>query len=260
MKNRFWEYYLIRYLAGTIFGVIILFYLFYNYHDYIGNSFQFKSKDGEEIHQEVYSLLFNTTFEFEGVSPDKVRLDNREVVVETSKENSSLARVAEITVNEVTVLSMVILLVAGFLYMYISSMFVLFLHTFRFIIFGLIKGGRKSRLYVFYLILSRVRAVGKQSIKEETNKNNKEDNSKEPSKKERWVNEYVESYRHLREHGNAFGILLSEMLFAYFLIKTDFKIYGLALWILIGFLSWWVATYMEVKLQKNHEHRFRKEN
>lgn len=211
MKNRFWEYYLIRYLAGTIFGVAIIAYLLVNYSDKIGDRF-YNNKNHTNIRDVVISYLFDTTYYFNAPFPEKFRLDNNEVIlISSEKDNMSNNDSRTIRKNEVNVLSMIILSVVGFLYMYISSALVLFFHTFRFVLLYLIKGGRKSSLYEFYLILSRTRARGKEEVRiQGTNK----------GEGGYWINEYVESYRHLREHGNAFGILLSELLFAIFLIKN----------------------------------------
>lgn len=256
MKNRFWEYYLIRYLAGTIFGVAIVMYLFTNYSEDIGNSF-YKDEYHNNIQNVVNSYLFDTTYFFEGLSPDKIRLDNNELVIGNTINNETIYNGNRtIRKNEVTVLSMITLAVVGFLYMYISSAVVLFFHTFRFLITCLIKGGRKSYLYEFYMILSRTRAKGKQAVSKKTD----DTEDMKEFKGEYWISEYVESYRHLREHGNAFGILLSELAFALFLIKTNFQMGWIAGWLALGFISWWVATYMEIKLQKNHIHRFKKEH
>ena len=257
VKNRFWEFYLVRYLAGTIFGVVILFYLFHNYNEEISRSF-YGDSTSVDITQSLNKFLFYTQFDFEGVTLDKVKLDNNELLLQSSTTNGQ-DRGSKVSVlkNEVTILSMVIVVVAGFLFMYISSMLVLFLHTVRYRIYGLVRGGRGSPLFYFYLVLSGTRARGKQyeligtaETPEQAQVQLQEEQSRA------WVNEYVESYRHLREHGNAFGILISEIAFAGYLIITDFNVRWLMGWLALGFFSWWVASYLEVKLERNHTHIF----
>ncbi|MFT4170911.1 MAG: hypothetical protein QM639_00005 [Rhodocyclaceae bacterium] len=62
----------------------------------------------------------------------------------------------------------------------------------------------------------------------------------------RETQEYVESYRHLREHGNAFLIVLLELLLGGALYYSPFR-WGLVLmfWIAPAALVWFVATYLE---------------
>ena len=63
--------------------------------------------------------------------------------------------------------------------------------------------------------------------------------------------EYVESYKHLREHGNAFFILIMEMALATMLYAIESPIYSavlVAVWVMPAFLVWFVGTYLEMSL------------
>ncbi len=72
--------------------------------------------------------------------------------------------------------------------------------------------------------------------------------------------EYIESYRHLREHGNAFIILVYEFILGYTLLNipsipgydTEILV-GLiiCLWVLPAALIWIAGTIMEYKLEDN---------
>lgn len=92
MGNRFWEFYLVRYLAGTIFGILVIFYLFVNFNTQILNAYIGKSD--EQTVKAVITFLFGEKL-------------------------------------ELNVFSSIVLAVLGFLYMYISSMFILILHAIR---------------------------------------------------------------------------------------------------------------------------------
>ncbi|MBB6183535.1 hypothetical protein [Oleiagrimonas soli] len=63
--------------------------------------------------------------------------------------------------------------------------------------------------------------------------------------------EYVESYRHLREHGNAFGIMLFELILG-LSIASVANIYSVALillaWIAPAVFVWLVATVLEIRM------------
>lgn len=66
-----------------------------------------------------------------------------------------------------------------------------------------------------------------------------------------WVKEYVESYRHLREHGNAFLIILMEVILATALYEADstIRFFTLAIiWITPATFSWFLGTWLEFKL------------
>lgn len=65
------------------------------------------------------------------------------------------------------------------------------------------------------------------------------------------VAEYVESYRHLREHGNAFSILIAELLLCLILVILPNKFFAipvLLIWMLPSSLVWLIGTILESKL------------
>jgi hypothetical protein len=81
---------------------------------------------------------------------------------------------------------------------------------------------------------------------------------------ELWVNEYVESYRHLREHGNAFLIILMEVILAAALYAaggcqggcrpphtadTTIRFFTVAvIWIVPATFSWFLGTWLEFQI------------
>ena len=67
----------------------------------------------------------------------------------------------------------------------------------------------------------------------------------------RQVTEYVESYRHLREHGNAFSILLAEVVLGFVLVSLPNQLSAVAvlfIWMLPASASWLLGTALESKL------------
>ena len=62
------------------------------------------------------------------------------------------------------------------------------------------------------------------------------------------VDEYVESYRHLREHGNAYAILALEFALAFALVSVRsprFAVAAVVLWLLPSTCSWLVGSALE---------------
>jgi len=203
-SNRWWESYLVRYLAGNIFAVFVVFYLFVNHGNKIAE--QFCSTDFS--HQ--YSICKNDESNNSNFTKEVFSLVFKKV--ETTK-----------TTTEITFVSLLVMVVFGFLYMYISSIPIYFTHIFRF-------GGSTFKEY-------KKSASMRDKIKKK-----KKHYSYDISPT------YIESYKHAREHGNAFGIILMEMLFALYLICTDFSIYGLVLWLSFGFSGWFLGIWLEKKM------------
>jgi hypothetical protein len=66
-----------------------------------------------------------------------------------------------------------------------------------------------------------------------------------------FVTEYVQSYRHMREHGNAFSIIILEVALTYLLVRAaTYKeaVIITVLWVAPGALAWFVATSLEFRL------------
>lgn len=301
MGTRFWEFYLVRYLLGTIFAIVILFYLVINYNDEITKSFLFTVsqktnilEDKDTIRSNISSFLFDTTYSFELKSIKGIFKD------------IDLGESIKITQNGVSVLAAIIIAISGFLYMYFSSMIILVAHGIRSVLFSY-RLNKKNKpaddwkftllfwsccylfiiiiillginiipkpmfimsiiiiifsliffiypnVHKFYQSLSFYRSEEKAKIelknsenyfdKEKIKVKNSQNIIKNSSTK---TKEYIESYKHLREHGNAFGIIVCEIIFAGWLILWDFSFWAILCWCLIGFSSWILGSYLEVR-------------
>lgn len=65
------------------------------------------------------------------------------------------------------------------------------------------------------------------------------------------ISEYVESYRHLREHGNAFSILLAEVTLGFILVSLPSKLSSVPvffIWMLPASACWLIGTILESRL------------
>jgi hypothetical protein len=72
-------------------------------------------------------------------------------------------------------------------------------------------------------------------------------------KEESAVKEYVESYQHLREHGNAFLILLLEVILAaaLYAANTPTRFFGLlVIWIIPAGYVWYLGTWLEAGIDQ----------
>lgn len=112
----------------------------------------------------------------------------------------------------------------GLAYCYIASGPILFLHAVR----GWLT--EEKGIYKYYSKLSKKRA--------------KRNDSKV-------VKEYVESYKHLREHGNAFLIVFFELLLGMILFFSSLIgiIIAILIWVALAASVWVIGTYLETKLK-----------
>jgi hypothetical protein len=66
-----------------------------------------------------------------------------------------------------------------------------------------------------------------------------------------WVPDYIESYRHLREHGNAFAILFLEFALGLVLASAPHRVVAIlavVLWLLPSTCSWYIGSLLETEL------------
>jgi hypothetical protein len=225
-NNRWWESYLVRYLLGNIFAILILFYLFINYDKQISKSFcktnnQIckKIEDNKTtLSKELYGLIFQSSKEISG--SNKLLMDK--TIIITDKNNNNYT----IVTTDVDFISLIIIGIFAFLYMYISSILIYIIHIFR---------GGIFNFYKFYKESAKIRdGIEKENIDDSTNK--------------KVTKTYIESYKHLREHGNAYSIVLMELLFTFLLICFDFSIYFLICWLMVGAIGWLVGFYLETQM------------
>ncbi|EJL46450.1 hypothetical protein BAG01nite_35150 [Brevibacillus agri] len=307
--NRFWEFYLVRYLLGTIFGIVILFYLIINYDAAITKAF-YPDPKCQSVKSDVYNLLFSTTYGLEGRGANEIlKIIGSDDLID--RQNESI----EIKVTGFPILAAIILAVSGFLYMYFSSMLILILHGIRSLVFFYpIKPTWKyfahCLLAIFFMLVIWIFSpmiidnqyekhwgTGKhlisltvlsgffvllmftfsfiQQFYEQLSASRTKDNQEAPRKyhsfrmrvnrgemyvqkrnfskenKQSQSEDYVESYKHLREHGNAFGIIVCEILFAFWLISWDFEFWAILYWCLFGFMAWFLGSYLEIKKVDN---------
>lgn len=75
------------------------------------------------------------------------------------------------------------------------------------------------------------------------------------AKDKKQIDEYVESYRHLREHGNAFFVIPLEIILGCALFKVSSISHAaiiIFVWVIPAVTVWFMATYLESKLGEVH--------
>lgn len=306
-NDRWWESYLVRYLAGNIFAVLILFYLI-AFH---GNSIQQRvcpvnSKislcESGNFSEEIFGFIFITSKAIQSKN------NNQTIVTDSDFKSNKNYDSHTIDITEINLSNIFILGIFGFLYMYISSIPIYFLHITRGALTGsqlkLLVFGFLYILVWFLWILAWLAAedflyLGQQTIflnlvsmltlgiilllskaidetlpnifkylKKSTLKRDivlniqKETESQSkiilsPLKKycleySEFSPEYITSYKHMREHGNAFSVILTEILFAWLLIQFNFSIYFIVFWLCLGSFGWFLGTYLEFKMVKSN--------
>lgn len=242
-NKRWWDFYLIRYFIGTLLGCIV-FYLIIN---------KFRYPDGTKNDDSILGTNFNDVFE---------------VIIEPG-----------------STIGLLVILFGGMLFSYISSGPILILHASR---LGLRFGQLSKRkmkfnsagLMLIILFGSFLGVLVYQLIEISpwvalinlialvpfllfiylwcSDGNSSEETKLDELcykivKKRSAENEFPQTYRHLREHGNAFFIVFTEILLGgslYFASSSSDILVILSCWIIPPLFMWFFANYLEGYLMK----------
>jgi len=242
-NKRWWDFYLVRYFMGTILGSIV-FYLII---------FRFRHFRGEKLNISILGEGFNSVFD--------IILDN----------NSAIG--------------LSVILAGGMLLSYISSGPILILHSIRLglrfgeiskrvlkfnqagVVLLLLSGSFLALLVYQLMIISLWVALMNLIIlipfflflylwctDKNVSKEQKLDHLCYNLVKKRSSEiEYPQTYRHLREHGNAFFIVLTEALLGgclYFAKSPSDILVILSCWVIPPIFMWFFANYLEGYLLK----------
>lgn len=246
MDKRWWEFYALRYALGTVMGVFILLYLFI--HTDIATRFGLEKlaflipKDPKDLsftHLVILGVC-GLAYCYLSSAPMLVFHALRANMFKSSSHQSSFW----IGLVLVLVTSVISLAITAFL-VYIGSTSL---------------DNLKWRQIIYFFILSTFSFsfTTTLSIWGIINSNFLIVNFyKKLAEKRQKKLDYVESYRHLREHANAFALVLCEIIFC-LLFVTGLKISGsvnfvpllVILWLLGPALIWLVANALESELTK----------
>lgn len=237
--SRWWEYYLVRYFVGTVFGTIIVLYIAYNsdfYSKLFVNSL-FENNKFEMSYLWLFGFL-GLAFCYLASSPVLVLHAFRSVFLYSKKNNINRKQgrlkmiwngICKAKWRQLFLLYLVIPLIPLlFNFTIFSKWTVLTLVIYLIQLLLVIIELYSNKVVHYYKELTKKRAS----------------NSKEKS-------EYIESYRHIREHGNAFLIILFELLLGLVLYHVNSLtelIFVLLCWITPASLVWFLGNTLESNL------------
>lgn len=234
-ENRWWEFYLVRYFIGTITGALIISYLTLN--NQALNKLVISSDSSTswtEVLKANFWIFILLGFAYCYISSAPILVFHACRAYFKSKKNKGLNHKTKV----ITIIVYIILLLGLIAFSFCLNQFY-FLHwALLFIIIItqsilIIRGIFNNRVANFYKKLTADR------------KNEKKDKKRD---------NYIESYKHLREHGNAFSILIAELALGYILMgltEINHMIIVISLWILPASYVWLIGTSLEFNIKKN---------
>lgn len=234
---RWWEFYMIRYLIGTLIGTIVLYMLFSNFlkREIPDSTYKEILKNILCLDQStdlIILIVGGLAVSYIASSPIlilhaiRLRLRRKRKCVDSTNK---------MKIRTIPVRSGVIFFILGSILTLISTYyFFISIETGVISILIIIPFG----LLLYYWISEygdeqKIKHAYYEIVKA------REDNQ---------YKEYTESYRHLREHGNAFFILFTEILLGlalYPVTKPYDVLVVLAVWIVPPVLIWFFANYLE---------------
>ena len=247
MNGRWWEYYTVRYLVGSVVGAVAILYL----GKYSGSPFS------EHVQPLLALLLLESdyfpiaialatlgfAFCYIASSPILVFHTCRAYfrcpkLWKRWKKFSKVRQIIAVIIAITITVGSIIFICSNYLPLLTTILLLLvFIPQIALLIFACIDE--------FKIIKTFYRDLAKNRAKPAKSKPNKtESDTKEKSLQK----EYTTSYRHLREHGNAMGIIVLEVILASALgnlPSINSAVVVLVLWILPGVFAWIIGTALE---------------
>ena len=238
-NSRWWDFYLVRYMIGTIVGTIILYLLLYKFQEsnLLGLGITKILKELIQLKSSVGLIILITgglAICYISSSPILILHATRLWFLPKDKKDNDLNKNSGNSIPLFTGISFFILgiLLASVIYYFYhispvtGTISLIILIPFSlFLFFWLSEQNRDIKGKMKYRYFSLVEARENKLIKE-----------------------YPESYKHLREHGNAFFIVLFEILLglALFQVNKPYEVIAvLAVWIIPPTLIWFFGNYLE---------------
>jgi hypothetical protein len=231
METRWWESYLVRYLVGTITGAGIIYWLNVNSTSPLHTILIPNMTIQKELSTIYLFLLgaYGFAYCYIASGPMLVIHGTRGAFFDkTLKE-----------VSKVIISAIIITCIVAFVFNKFLSISILASATFVFVV---------ALQYIMLLISLTINKI---YIKDYYDKLTRQRGNKECKDV---IDEYVQSYRHLREHGNAFIILILEIILGfaiYNIPKVIFTNYNyivgviIVIWLIPAGFVWFVGTVLE---------------
>ena len=249
MNGRWWEYYAVRYLVGSIVGAVAILYL----GKYSGSQFS-KSEHIQPLldpllQESNYFLsaiaLAALGFAFCYIASSPILVFHTCRACFRSPTLRKYWKRFSIACWIVVVVVVAVIIMAGSIISGCSKHFplltILLLAIFisQIALLIIACNDRFKTIKTFYEDLAKKRARPAKSKRNKTESDTRE---------KLLQTEYTTSYRHLREHGNAMGIIVLEIILAFALANLpsiSCAVVFLVLWILPGVFAWIIGTALE---------------
>jgi len=227
-QSRWWEFYFVRYFVGTVVGFgIVMLLMFENSSPLRELNFLGEATIKDLTAADVL-LLSGVGLAFCYISSAPVLVFHALRSAYEYPEKQSLYSLLVPAIIVVATLGIVFVGVGKISsadpYVFLAWLFLILVTGLQvFLYFQVFRGGKS--IDSFYLRLAKARAKACETEKE-----------------------FLESYRHLREHGNAFLILVFEAGLGasmYLMKSPNHALYALFLWITPAAFVWFVGTYLE---------------
>lgn len=236
-NSRWWDFYLVRYMIGTIVGSIILYLLLYKFHEVnlLGSGITKVLKEIIQLDSSIGLIILITgglAICYVSSSPILILHATRLWFLPNRYKEKVNNKGTTIPLAMGICFFILGILLASVIYYFYhispitGTICLIILCPFSlFLFFWLSEHNRDIQRKMKYRYFSLVKA-----------------------REENPINEYSESYKHLREHGNAFFIVLFEILLglALFQVKKPYEVIAvLAVWIIPPTLIWFFGNYLE---------------
>jgi len=244
-SNNWWEFYFVRYFVGSIVGGIIMLSILFHPDSGLSTIFlktyNFNKLDINSIGFEHLTIVLTLGLSFCYIASSPILVFHTfRSKIDYSKNNNNkklikigLAQIGTLLDFIATCIFLYFILIYFFNWSFLTSIlmlgYILIVWVQVRIVFFNLRKGLKG-LFKYYKKLTKERA--------------KQSKAKE---------EYIESYKHLREHGNAFLILFCEMILGMALFSASSindVVLILLFWIIPVLPVWLIGTYLEFNLEK----------
>jgi hypothetical protein len=234
---RWWENYLVRYLLGNIVGAVIVGYYFN--HKLHWNDLAIGGKDDivDSSTKLIILGVLGFAYCYIASTPILVLHAGRHLIIKKDDKKRNWLFFSLLWISIVTLIILLII---------VSPEIINYLNKLNFTCIDVCCYGGciLSILTIIYVWVIACKIV--------KFKNNKETGFRflEKLSKRRIENkDFRDSYSHLREHSNAFFIVLFELILLPIFLLSEYKFLPLiiALWIMPAALIWWYATWLEIK-------------
>lgn len=234
-SNRWWEFYFVRYFVGSVLGSLVILALVFHPNSLlspvIGSLFHFNSKDFFDLKSEHFLVVlgFSIAFCYISSAPILVLHAFRAHIDFKAKTKTSLR-----SWSFRAALLIPPLLIDFFIYKDNPLKFAFFF------------------CYTLVIYFQATLVISAICNKFDTVFNFYKSLAKERAKDAQERKQYIESYRHLREHGNAFLILFCEVVLGCSLFVSDSlseALLVIVIWLIPAIFVWVLGTALESNIE-----------